>query len=85
MGWKDSLVKVAHKSHKKYYEAISSVIKPNEYLKSSKDEYKIEKLLSNGINKIYLATNSKGKKVAIKQFYFNNKEFLNFQYCFMKI
>jgi serine/threonine protein kinase len=65
---------------RKYYEAISSIIKPNEYLKSSKDEYKIKELISNGVNKIYLAENSKGEKVAIKQFYFNNKDFLNLQY-----
>ena len=73
-------VGVMARSSKKYYEGISSIIKPNEYLKSLSDEYKIQELISNGINKVYLATNSKGKKVAIKQFYFNNKEFLDFQY-----
>jgi len=64
----------------KYYEGISSIIKSGEFLKSKNNVYKIEDLISNGINKVYLATDSLGKKVAIKQFYFKEKEFLELQY-----
>ena len=63
-----------------YYRAISSKVKQNEFLKSSKDTYQIQKIISEGINNIYLAVNAIGKKVVIKQFYFNKKEFLDFQY-----
>jgi len=64
----------------KEYKAISSIVKSGEVLKSKKDEYVVEELISDGINRIYLAKNSKNENVVIKQFYFNKPDFLKLQY-----
>jgi serine/threonine protein kinase len=64
----------------KEYKGISRIIKDGEILKSPKNSYTIKELVSNGINQVYFAVDNSGNKVAIKQFKFNNKEFLNFQY-----
>lgn len=63
-----------------FYKGISTFIKKGELLSSSKDTYEIKELISTGLNQVYLAENSIGKEVAIKQFKFNKKEFLDFQY-----
>ena len=58
-----------------YYQGISSIIKNNEKIESKREEYTIIKPLNIGLHNTYLAKNSKGKEVIVKQFKNRDKNF----------
>ena len=58
-----------------YYQGISSIIKKGERVKSKREEYEVIDILNIGLHNTYIAKNSKGKEVILKQFKNNNKEF----------
>jgi serine/threonine protein kinase len=62
-----------------YYQGISSIIQKGEKVKSKRFDYEIIRPLNIGLHNTYLAKNSNGKEVILKQFKNKNKEFIKNQ------
>lgn len=61
------------------YKGISSIIKEGEEVKSKREVYTVIKALNIGLHNTYLAKNSKGKEVILKQFKNRDEKFFKNQ------